>query len=368
MEVLHVQILFCFLSTFVLLLLRPAFAIDALFNEPEQYLMAPHSLGQYGFELATNCSINYKKKYSSNTIPIHEGYSGVRGCQLSLDHNGTLGLFPAGEFEKRKFQPKPTRAGYYVLAGAKGHTMVHGPAIFCTPKELCRSDLPHATRPVAARWLRGDGDSGLGGAVVSGPATFEPGVVMSYGNYTLLLEEDCNLRIVDVTTGNARWSTRTVLPAYGAVSCEMVMSPQGELILQAGLKDGRIQRLYGTGVIAGKHGDPGHVYALRYDGRLMIYPPKPWSIWGAAELWQVHDFLISAPPSLRRRTVTCEYHYAYGDGSNVDGVLSSETLTFATTSGSSVTVKNFAFGCNSRSTGLFSNRTGERRRQPPGAP
>ncbi|WOK97351.1 hypothetical protein Cni_G06059 [Canna indica] len=277
-------LLVLFFSSFALLQ-RPASSIDALFNEPGQYILAPQRLGQFGFELGTNCSIWYRMQQASHSVPIHEGYSGVRGCQLSLDSNGTVGLFPAGEFEKRKFEPKPTRSGYYVLAASKGHTMVHGPAIFCTPKELCRTDLPHAARPgSSAGRLRSDGDSGLGGAVISGPARFSPGVILSYGNYTLLLEEDCNLRIVDVASGVAKWSTKTVLPPGGVVGCEMVLTPQGELILQAGLQDGKIMRLYGTGVIAGKHGDPGHLFALRYDGRFMIYPPKPWSPWGTDRL------------------------------------------------------------------------------------
>ncbi|KAG6507746.1 aspartic proteinase CDR1-like [Zingiber officinale] len=48
----------------------------------------------------------------------------------------------------------------------------------------------------------------------------------------------------------------------------------------------------------------------------------------------------------------CEYHYAYGDRSNVDGVLATETFTFGSTK-----VSKIAFGCNSQSSGTFRNTT-----------
>lgn len=54
---------------------------------------------------------------------------------------------------------------------------------------------------------------------------------------------------------------------------------------------------------------------------------------------------------------SCEYQYAYADGSNIDGVLGTESLTFDSSAGTPVVVSNVAFGCNSQSSGIFSSRT-----------
>ncbi|XP_042415327.1 aspartic proteinase CDR1-like [Zingiber officinale] len=42
----------------------------------------------------------------------------------------------------------------------------------------------------------------------------------------------------------------------------------------------------------------------------------------------------------------CQYHYSYGDGSNIDGILSSDTFTFTHLD---ISIPNVIFGCNSRS-------------------
>ncbi|XP_074555624.1 aspartic proteinase CDR1-like [Curcuma longa] len=54
---------------------------------------------------------------------------------------------------------------------------------------------------------------------------------------------------------------------------------------------------------------------------------------------------------------TCEYQYAYADGSKIDGVLGTEDLTFDSSAGTPVVISNIAFGCNSQSSGVFSGRT-----------
>ncbi|XP_042460071.1 aspartic proteinase CDR1-like [Zingiber officinale] len=54
---------------------------------------------------------------------------------------------------------------------------------------------------------------------------------------------------------------------------------------------------------------------------------------------------------------SCEYHYAYQDGSKIDGVLATEDLTFYSTDGSPLVFSNIAFGCNYQSSGSFSSRT-----------
>ncbi|KAJ8464350.1 hypothetical protein OPV22_026902 [Ensete ventricosum] len=267
-------LLYCFAFC---LLLRPVVSVDALFNEPGQYLLAPRSLGDFGFYLGTNCSVQYWPKRAKKYYYLHSGFPGARGCQLWLNYNGTSQLLPAGEVEPRKFKPEATRSGYYVLAGVQGDTYVYGPAIFCTPKELCLPALPHAVAPRSdGHRLLDDRDSGLGGAVMSGPKVVLPGDVLSYANYTLRLDSTCNLSIVDAGNGEATWTTNTALPKLPVVECQMFLSPMGEMVLRAHHPDGRVQRLYGTGAIAGHYDDPGHLYALRYDGRLMIYPPKPW--------------------------------------------------------------------------------------------
>ncbi|XP_042465647.1 aspartic proteinase CDR1-like [Zingiber officinale] len=55
---------------------------------------------------------------------------------------------------------------------------------------------------------------------------------------------------------------------------------------------------------------------------------------------------------------SCEYHYEYDDGSKIDGVLSTEDLTFDSSAGSPLAFSNIAFGCNSQSSGVFSRRAG----------
>ncbi|XP_042460072.1 aspartic proteinase CDR1-like [Zingiber officinale] len=54
---------------------------------------------------------------------------------------------------------------------------------------------------------------------------------------------------------------------------------------------------------------------------------------------------------------SCEYHYAYQDGSKIDGVLATEDLTFYSSAGSPLVFSNIAFGCNYQSSGSFSSRT-----------
>ncbi|KAI0500295.1 hypothetical protein KFK09_018507 [Dendrobium nobile] len=54
----------------------------------------------------------------------------------------------------------------------------------------------------------------------------------------------------------------------------------------------------------------------------------------------------------------CEYTYAYGDGSFVDGFLSTETLSFDSTSGRRVQVPSTLFGCTHLSNGTFSDGSG----------
>ncbi|XP_074574060.1 aspartic proteinase CDR1-like [Curcuma longa] len=54
----------------------------------------------------------------------------------------------------------------------------------------------------------------------------------------------------------------------------------------------------------------------------------------------------------------CQYHYSYGDNSNVDGVLATETFTFGSAGAQATKVSKIAFGCNSQSSGTFSNSTG----------
>ncbi|KAK9095681.1 hypothetical protein Scep_027150 [Stephania cephalantha] len=51
---------------------------------------------------------------------------------------------------------------------------------------------------------------------------------------------------------------------------------------------------------------------------------------------------------------TCQYSYSYGDSSNTQGDLASETLTFDSTSGSPVVLKNVTFGCGHSNSGTFS--------------
>ncbi|KAG0452787.1 hypothetical protein HPP92_025451 [Vanilla planifolia] len=53
----------------------------------------------------------------------------------------------------------------------------------------------------------------------------------------------------------------------------------------------------------------------------------------------------------------CEYNYGYGDGSLVDGFLSSETVGFHSTSGRPVQIPSTVFGCTHQSKGTF-NKNG----------
>lgn len=54
----------------------------------------------------------------------------------------------------------------------------------------------------------------------------------------------------------------------------------------------------------------------------------------------------------------CQYHYSYGDRSNVDGILATETFTFASSGAGATKISKIAFGCNSQSSGTFNKNTG----------
>ncbi|KAK9144118.1 hypothetical protein Sjap_004021 [Stephania japonica] len=51
---------------------------------------------------------------------------------------------------------------------------------------------------------------------------------------------------------------------------------------------------------------------------------------------------------------TCQYSYSYGDSSSTQGDLARETLTFDSTSGRHVVLKNVTFGCGHSNGGTFS--------------
>ncbi|KAL3755978.1 hypothetical protein ACJRO7_002944 [Eucalyptus globulus] len=52
---------------------------------------------------------------------------------------------------------------------------------------------------------------------------------------------------------------------------------------------------------------------------------------------------------------TCNYTSAYADSSLTKGVLATETLTFASTTGPPVTLPNIVFGCGHNNTGVFND-------------
>ncbi|KAG0473278.1 hypothetical protein HPP92_015135 [Vanilla planifolia] len=65
------------------------------------------------------------------------------------------------------------------------------------------------------------------------------------------------------------------------------------------------------------------------------------------------DKCAELPQSSCGSGAECEYNYAYGDGSFVDGFLSSETIGFDSTGGRHVEIPNTLFGCTHRSNGTF---------------
>ncbi|KAK8946414.1 Aspartic proteinase CDR1 [Platanthera zijinensis] len=66
------------------------------------------------------------------------------------------------------------------------------------------------------------------------------------------------------------------------------------------------------------------------------------------------DSCSSLPQTSCGEESQCEYKYGYGDGSLVDGFLSSETLSFDSTGGRRIQVPSTLFGCTHRSNGTFS--------------
>ncbi|KAK8944143.1 Aspartic proteinase CDR1 [Platanthera zijinensis] len=65
------------------------------------------------------------------------------------------------------------------------------------------------------------------------------------------------------------------------------------------------------------------------------------------------DSCSSLPQSSCSEGSQCEYTYGYGDGSMVDGFLSSETLSFDSTGGRRIQIPSTLFGCTHRSNGTF---------------
>ncbi|CAM6096057.1 unnamed protein product [Calypogeia fissa] len=55
---------------------------------------------------------------------------------------------------------------------------------------------------------------------------------------------------------------------------------------------------------------------------------------------------------------TCLYQYAYGDQSSTQGDLASETVTLTSTTGTSLSFPNVAFGCGHRNQGTFQSADG----------
>ncbi|KAF8044389.1 hypothetical protein BT93_A2398 [Corymbia citriodora subsp. variegata] len=63
---------------------------------------------------------------------------------------------------------------------------------------------------------------------------------------------------------------------------------------------------------------------------------------------QLHGSTSCAPP-----TNTCNFTQGYSDSSLAKGVLATETVTFASTTGPPVTVPNIVFGCSHNNSGVF---------------
>ncbi|KAK3447430.1 hypothetical protein EUGRSUZ_A02955 [Eucalyptus grandis] len=82
------------------------------------------------------------------------------------------------------------------------------------------------------------------------------------------------------------------------------------------------------------------------------YDPKSSSTYGEvacpSQQCQLLDTTSCAAPSN-----TCNYTYGYASTSLTKGFLSTETLTFASTEGSPVTLPNVVFGCGHNNTGTF---------------
>ncbi|XP_039158583.1 aspartic proteinase CDR1-like [Eucalyptus grandis] len=82
-------------------------------------------------------------------------------------------------------------------------------------------------------------------------------------------------------------------------------------------------------------------------------------------------FLVPAPGSTSCASPlnTCNYTSAYADSSLTKGVLATETLTFASTTGPPVTLPNIVFGCGHNNTGVFNDNemglAGLMRKAPP---
>ncbi|KAK8947137.1 Aspartic proteinase CDR1 [Platanthera zijinensis] len=66
------------------------------------------------------------------------------------------------------------------------------------------------------------------------------------------------------------------------------------------------------------------------------------------------DSCSSLPQTSCGEGSRCEYKYGYGDGSLVDGFLSSETLSFDPTGGRHIQIPSTLFGCTHQSNGTFS--------------
>lgn len=52
----------------------------------------------------------------------------------------------------------------------------------------------------------------------------------------------------------------------------------------------------------------------------------------------------------------CSYGYRYGDGSHINGVVATDTITFDSSSGKKIAVENINTGCTHESTGTFRSR------------
>lgn len=98
------------------------------------------------------------------------------------------------------------------------------------------------------------------------------GKILEYKELKLELRNDCNLVLLNTTTGDIKWETKTSSPLH---DCFVTLDEKGELFV----KHNRRDVLWRSGVQSTPY---IYVLVLRYDSLLTVYGPE---VWTSKPLW-----------------------------------------------------------------------------------
>ena len=123
-----------------------------------------------------------------------------------------------------------------------------------------------------------------------GGGTLDTDERLVYGEYTLIMQGDCNL-VLYKSGGIPIWHTNTYLKN---TRCHLTLHSNGELVVY-GYIGGQNRRLWGSGVTST---EGSYALVLKFDGSLHVYGPILWS--NPSQIGSESDSLINNTSSVTR--------------------------------------------------------------------